>query len=191
MCSFVRELTRVEGQQLSRILKSSTNAVMLRRAQVVAFSGQGMQAKHIAKQLCLHEEYVRELIRRFDAGSFEALKPKPRTGRPRELEPEEVAQVVEIATMRPKDFGLPLTTWSLRIAVSPCCTMRAAHRRRQCNLRSAAERSTSTPRSLPIDGAKSRVSPSVSAPTRSMRSSTRRTGGRSRTHRGRSVGGPW
>jgi transposase len=114
MCSFVRELTQAEGLQLSRILKSSTNAVMLRRAQVVAFSGQGMQAKHIAKQLCLHEEYVRELIRRFDAGSFEALKPKPRTGRPRELEPEEVAQVVEIATMRPKDFGLPLTTWSLR-----------------------------------------------------------------------------
>ena len=87
---------------------------MLRRAQVVAFSGQGMQAKHIAKQLCLHEEYVRELIRRFDAGSFEALKPKRRTGRPRDLEPEEAAQVVEIATMRPKDFGLPLTTWSLR-----------------------------------------------------------------------------
>ena len=114
MCSFVRDLTAVEGQQLSRILKSSTNAVMLRRAQVVAFSGQGMQAKHIAKQLCLHEEYVRELIRRFDAGSFEALKPKARTGRPRELEPEEVAQVVEIATMRPKDCGLPLTTWSLR-----------------------------------------------------------------------------
>lgn len=114
MCSFVRDLTVVEGQQLSRILKASTNAVMLRRAQVVAFSGQGMQAKHIAKQLCLHEEYVRELIRRFDAGSFEALKPRPRTGRPRELEPEEVAQVIEIATMRPKDCGLPLTTWSLR-----------------------------------------------------------------------------
>jgi hypothetical protein len=48
MCSFVRESTRVEGLQLSRLLKSSTNAVMLRRDQVVAFSGQGMQAKHIA-----------------------------------------------------------------------------------------------------------------------------------------------
>jgi transposase len=114
MCSFVRDLTVAEGQHLSRILKSSTNAVMLRRAQVVAFSGQGMQAKQIARQLCLHEEYVRELIRRFDAGSFEALKPRPRTGRPRELEPEEVAQVIEIATMRPKDCGMPLTTWSLR-----------------------------------------------------------------------------
>ena len=53
MCSFVCELTAVEGLQLSRILKTSNNVVMLRRAQVVAFSGQGMQAKHIAKQLCL------------------------------------------------------------------------------------------------------------------------------------------
>lgn len=114
MCSFVRDLRAAEGRQLSRILKTSSNAVMLRRAQVIAFSGQGMKAKAIGKQLRLHEEYVRELIRRFNEGSFEALKPKPRTGRPRELEPEEVAQVLEVATMRPKDCGLPFTTWSLR-----------------------------------------------------------------------------
>ena len=30
------------------------------------------------------------------------------------MEPEEVAQIIEVATMRPKDCGLPLTTWSLR-----------------------------------------------------------------------------
>lgn len=114
MCSFVRELTAAEGRRLSQILKSSQSAVMLRRAQVIAFSGQGMQAKRIAEQLLLHEEYVRELIRRFGEGSFEALKPKPRTGRPRELEPEEVALIVEVATMRPKDCGRPFTTWSLR-----------------------------------------------------------------------------
>lgn len=114
MCTFVRNLTVREGQQLSRILRTSTNAIMMRRAQVIAFSGQGMKAKEIGRQLRLHEEYVRELIRRFGEGSFEALRPKPRTGRPRELEPEEVAQIVEVATMRPKDCGLPFTTWSLR-----------------------------------------------------------------------------
>ena len=114
MCSYVRELSVSEGIALSRILRSSKSAVMLRRAQVVAFSGQGMQAKHIAGQLGLHEEYVRELIRRFNEGSFEALRQRKRTGRPRELEPEEVAQVLEVATSRPRDFGLPLTTWSLR-----------------------------------------------------------------------------
>ena len=114
MCSFVRDLNSRESFELSRILRSSKSAVMLRRAQVVAFSGQGMQAKHIAAQLTLHEEYVRELIRLFNEGGFEALQPRKRTGRPRELEPEEVAQVLEIATSRPRDFGLPLTTWSLR-----------------------------------------------------------------------------
>jgi transposase len=114
MCSFVRELTDREGQELSRILKNSKSAVLLRRAQVVAFSGQGMRAKQIAEQLHLHEEYVRELIRRFGEGSFDALRPRKPTGRPRELEPEEVAQILEVATSRPKDCGLPFTTWSLR-----------------------------------------------------------------------------
>jgi len=114
MCRFVRELSDRESVELSQILKSSKSAVLLRRAQVVSFSGQGMQAKAIASFLHLHEEYVRELIRRFNEGSFEALRPRPRTGRERELEAEEVAAVLEVATSRPKDFGMPLTTWSLR-----------------------------------------------------------------------------
>jgi transposase len=114
MCVFVRELTDREGEQLTRILKSSTSAVLLRRAQVVAFSGQGMRARSIGEHLHLHEEYVRELIRRFNAGSFDALRPRRASGRPRDLEPEEVAQILEVATSRPKDCGLPFTTWSLR-----------------------------------------------------------------------------
>ena len=114
MCLYVRDLTAAEGQRLSKILKTSRSAVMLRRAQVVAFSGQGMRASEIADQLHLHEEYVRELVRRFNEGSFDALRQRKRTGRPRELEPEEVAQVIEVATSRPRDFGMPFTTWSLR-----------------------------------------------------------------------------
>lgn len=114
MCRFVRELSDRESVELSQILKGSKSAVLLRRAQVVAFSGQRMQAKVIAAFLHLHEEYVRELIRRFNEGSFTALRPRPRTGRQRELEAEEVAAVVEVAASRPKDFGMPFTTWSLR-----------------------------------------------------------------------------
>jgi transposase len=114
MCRFVRELSHRESVELSQILKRSKSALLLRRAQVVAFSGQGMQAKVIASFLHLHEEYVRELIRRFNEGSFAALRPRPRTGRQRELEAEEVAAVIEVATSRPKDFGMPFTTWSLR-----------------------------------------------------------------------------
>lgn len=114
MCRFVRELSNRESVELSQILKGSKSAVLLRRAQVVAFSGQRMQAKAIAAFLHLHEEYVRELIRRFNEGSFAALRPRPRTGRQRELEAEEVAAVLEVAASRPRDFGMPFTTWSLR-----------------------------------------------------------------------------
>ena len=39
-------------------------------------SGQGMRAKEIAAQLLLHEEYVRELIRQFNDGGFDALRPR-------------------------------------------------------------------------------------------------------------------
>ena len=51
---------------------------------LAAFSGQGMRAREIAKQLHLHEEYVRELIRQFNEGGFEALRPRKATGRPSE-----------------------------------------------------------------------------------------------------------
>ena len=99
---YVRDLTMAESKRLSRGLKEVRTATYLRRMQVVAFSGQGMRAKEIAERLCLHEEYVRELIRRFNAGSFNALRPRKPTGRPRELTPEEVSVIVEVASTPPR-----------------------------------------------------------------------------------------
>ena len=114
MCLYVRDLTPAEGRQLTRILKSTTTVAYLRRAQVVAFSGQGMKAKEIAKHLHLHEEYVRELIRQFNDGGFKALRPRKRTGRPSKYAPEEISMMLEFAGTRPQDIGLPFTVWSLR-----------------------------------------------------------------------------
>ena len=114
MCLYVRELTPPEGRRLSQILKTATTATYLRRGQVVAFSGQGMRAREIAKQLHLHEEYVRELIRQFNEGGFEALRPRKATGRPSKYAPEEISVMLEFAGTRPQDMGLPFTVWSLR-----------------------------------------------------------------------------
>ena len=91
MCLYVRELTLAEGRRLTRVLKTTKTAAYLRRAQVVAFSGQGMRARAIAGRLYLHEEYVRALIRRFNAGGFAALRPRKASGRPSKYAPEEVS----------------------------------------------------------------------------------------------------
>ena len=114
MCLYVRDLTSWESRTLSNWLKQSRSVVRMRRAQVIAFSGQGMRAREIAAQLDMHEEYVRELIRRFNEDGFDAMKPRPRTGRAPALTEEEKSIVREIATTPPQAFGRPFNQWSLR-----------------------------------------------------------------------------
>ena len=114
MCLYVRDLTAGESQTLRKWLRQSTSVVRMRRAQVIAFSGQGMRANEIAEQLGMHEEYIRELIRRFNDDGFEALKPRKRTGREPVLTEEEKSVVVEIGTAPPQAFGRPFNQWSLR-----------------------------------------------------------------------------
>lgn len=114
MCLYIRELAPREGRRLTNILKTAKSAAYLRRAQVVAFSGQGMRAKEIGERLHLHEEYVRELIRQFNSGGFDALRPRKPSGRPSKYAPEEISVMLELAGTRPQDLGLPFTVWSLR-----------------------------------------------------------------------------
>ena len=114
MCLYVRALTVPEGRRLTQVLKTATTAAYLRRAQVVAFSGQGMRAREIARRLHLHEEYVRELIRRFNDGGFATLRPRTPSGRPSKYGPEDISVMLELAGTRPHDLGLPFTVWSLR-----------------------------------------------------------------------------
>ena len=59
MCLYVRDLTRAESIRLSRWLRRARSVVTMRRAQILAFSGQGMRACQIAKPLRMHQDYVR------------------------------------------------------------------------------------------------------------------------------------
>jgi len=114
MCLYVRPLRVEESQKLSRWLRQSKSAVQMRRAQVIAFSGQGMRVQQIASQLGLHEEYVRQLIRQFNEEGLEGIASKgwpPRAGK---LTEEERSIIVEIATAPPQAFGRPFNQWSLR-----------------------------------------------------------------------------
>ena len=114
MCLYARNLTAQEGRRLTQILKTAKSAAYLRRAQVIAFSGQGMRVKEIAIQLHLHAEHVRELIRMFNDGGFDVLRPRKPTGRPSKYAPEEISVMLELAGTSPQDIGLPFTVWSLR-----------------------------------------------------------------------------
>ena len=110
----VRDLTSAESAKLSQWLRSSRNGIQMRRAQIISFSGQGMRVQGIASHLGMNEEYLRELIRNFNDVGFEALRQKPRPGRPSKLTEEEESLVAEIATAPPQALGCPFNQWSLR-----------------------------------------------------------------------------
>jgi len=114
MCLFIRDLTSSESRKLSRWLRSSRNGVQMLRAQILSFSGQGMRVQEISSHLEMNEEYLRELIRRFNDEGFDALRQKTRSGRPPKLTEEEESIIAEIVTAPPQAMGRPFNQWSLR-----------------------------------------------------------------------------
>lgn len=113
MSSFIRSLTIAEGQHIQRILRRGRSRTPFRRAQVIIHSAHGYTVQEIARVTCLHEEYIRELIRRFNVNGVALFKERARSGRPVEFVPEIRADIVEIALSPPKLLGCPFTHWSL------------------------------------------------------------------------------
>ena len=113
MALHVRSLTVMEGNHLLHLMRQSKSAVSVRRAQVLIMSDQGSTVQEIAEHTLMHEEYVRELIRRFNAEGFALLREKPKSGRPVEFVEELQAEIVQIAMAPPKLLGRPFTVWSL------------------------------------------------------------------------------
>lgn len=113
MCLFVRSLTIAEGNHIQRILRHGKSRTPWRRAQVIIHSAHGYTVQEISRVTCLHEEYIRELIRQFNIKGVALFKERARSGRPIEFVPEIRADIVEIALSPPKLLGRPFTHWSL------------------------------------------------------------------------------
>jgi transposase len=113
MALSVRSLTETEGNRLQHILRHSHNAVSVRRAQVLLMSDQGSTIQEIAEHTLMHEEYIRELIRRFNQEGLALMRERPKSGRPVEFVEEIQAEIVHIALAPPRLLGRPFTVWSL------------------------------------------------------------------------------
>jgi transposase len=136
MSLFVRSLTLAEGNHIQRIVRRGRSRTPFRRAQVIIHSAHRYTVQQIAQVTCLHEEYIRELIRRFNREGVALFKERARSGRPVELVPEIRADIVKIALSPPKLLGCPFTRWSveklrehiLRVRVVPRISNEALRR---------------------------------------------------------------
>jgi transposase len=109
----VRPLNNEEGNKLRRIVRHGRESVEVRRAQVILASAQGFTAPNISDIVCMSEDYVREIIHRFNEEGFEMIKPSWKPGGNWKFSEKQKQDLVNLATSRPKDLGLPFTQWSL------------------------------------------------------------------------------
>jgi transposase len=113
MCLYARSLTPLEGRRIQSIIRRSKNRVMIRRAQVVLLSAQGMRGQEISRMTYLHTEYVRELIRRFNRDGLALFQERSRSGRPLLFNKELRAEIIEYALSPPRLLGRPFSRWSV------------------------------------------------------------------------------
>lgn len=113
MCLFARNLNKKEGQKVQSILRRSKDRVALRRAQVILLSAQGMRVQEIAPSVYLTEEYIRELIRRFNKEGTEIFTIHRSPGQPVQFTEEIKSEIIEIALSPPKLLGEAYSRWSL------------------------------------------------------------------------------
>ena len=115
---FVRALSDEERLQLAAGLRSS-EAVVLRRSQIVLASARGERVPQIAQAIGCSEKTVRQVIRRFSAHGVTALAPRstrPHRVRPQAFAGEQAQQLRALLHRSPREFGKPSSLWTLEWA---------------------------------------------------------------------------
>ena len=110
---FVRDLTRQEAQELPELLRTSRDARVARRAQIILLCRQGKTAAEIASLWGLTAQGIRKTIKRFNVGGLDTLADQHRGGRPAKATERYVALLKEAVQVKPRDHGYPFSCWTL------------------------------------------------------------------------------
>lgn len=110
---FVRTLTADEQKELSRLIRRDRDARIVRRAQMIRLSADGMTPPQIAALWDVNDQTVRRAIQRFEAEGIAGLYDKPRKGRPSKKTDRYVALLKDAVQNSPRNLGYPFSSWTL------------------------------------------------------------------------------
>jgi transposase len=117
---FVRAFSDEERTQLAAGLRSS-EAVVLRRSQIVLASARGKRVPQIAQAVGCSEKTVRQVIRRFSAqgvAALAAVSRRPQRVRPQAFAGERAEQLRALLHRSPRACGKPGSLWTLAWAAA-------------------------------------------------------------------------
>jgi transposase len=114
---FVRTLSKEERKALQAGLRSS-DAFVLRRAQILLLSARGESPPQIARSLGCASQTVRNAIHAFNEHGLDALVPgssRPKRTRAA-FEKEDAEALTEVLHHSPREFGKDTSLWTLKYA---------------------------------------------------------------------------
>jgi transposase len=118
---YLRPLSPEERQHREARLRSS-DAFTLRRCQILLASARGQRPAQIARQLSCATQSVRNAIHAFHTRGLASLSAQSR--RPKHtravLDTGKAEQLRALLHERPRAFGKPRSTWTLRVAAEVC-----------------------------------------------------------------------
>jgi transposase len=114
MALHVRPRSEAEQRRVEKLAHARTEpARLVERARIIWLSSQGWWVPEIAEQLGVNAATVRRWVKRFNEKGLAGLEDRPRSGCPPTYTPEQVAEVIAAALMKPDDLGLPFGAWTL------------------------------------------------------------------------------
>jgi transposase len=113
MAVFVRTLKKAERAELSRLIHSREDGRIVRRAQMILQSSQGIKAPAIASAWDTTIQTVLKTIHQFNTEGLASLADKPRTGRPAKVTDHYVKVLKKAVQRSPRDLGYPFSSWTL------------------------------------------------------------------------------
>jgi len=114
MAIHVRSLSDEERRTIEQRAHSRTAAArQVERAKIIWLAAQGLLVPAIATRLGIHEQTVRDWLKRFNAQGMAGLDDRPRPGKPRTYLSEQRSEVVATALTNPLELDLPFASWTL------------------------------------------------------------------------------
>lgn len=106
-------LSRKQKRELTEITRREAGEARLyRRSRMVLLAASGASVSSIARQLGTCRLRVLDWVRRFQTAGVEALRDRPRPGRPHVIRALERHQVIAAACQSPRDLGVSRNTWT-------------------------------------------------------------------------------
>lgn len=106
---------RMTAAELEALVRAEKNARLANRLRAVLRAMRGRTAKEAAEDVCASRRSVQQWVRLFNEDGPEALRDKPRPGKPRKLNREQEAEVRRWIEDGPDDPGIPAWRgWLLR-----------------------------------------------------------------------------